>query len=161
MMTFIVGENRRDRSCQRKKKRRSENNRGDLHGNPDDCESRRSTKGWSIRERGENTTGEIVHPSTRCVQMVIHTLNRRTSMTRPVTSGFRLIGKETERGWEQDDDVSTLLPSLVRYENHTVAGEQLRQRSLQSPLDVLERKTGLSRHTLVRARRGQEMRKQS
>jgi len=72
-----------------------------------------------------------------------------------------LIGKETERGWEQDDDVSTLLPSLVRYENHTVAGEQLRQRLLQSPLDVLERKTGLSRHTLVRARRGQEMRKQS
>ena len=81
-------------------------------------------------------------------------------MTRPVTSGFRLIGKETERGWEQDD-VSTLLPSLVRYENHTVAGEQLRQRLLQIPLDVLERKTGLSRHTLVRARRGQEMRKQS
>jgi len=35
----------------------------------------------------------------------------------PVTaSGFHLIGKETERGWGQDDDISTLLPSLVHYE---------------------------------------------
>jgi len=34
----------------------------------------------------------------------------------PVTAlEFRLIGKETERGWEQDDDISTLLPSLGRY----------------------------------------------
>jgi len=41
----------------------------------------------------------------------------------PVTaSGFCLIGKETERGWEQSEDISTLLPSLVLYENHKVAG---------------------------------------
>jgi hypothetical protein len=34
----------------------------------------------------------------------------------PVTaSEFHLIGKETERGWEQAEDISTLLPSLVRY----------------------------------------------
>ena len=34
----------------------------------------------------------------------------------PVTAtGFHLIGKETERGWEQNDDISTLMPSLVRY----------------------------------------------
>jgi len=73
----------------------------------------------------------------------------------PITSsGFRLIGKETERGWEQDDDISTLLPSLMRYENHSVAGEQLRQRLLQVSLDILERETGLSRHTILRARRG-------
>jgi len=42
-------------------------------------------------------------------------------------SGFRLIGKETERGWEQSEDVSTLLPSLMRYQNRSVAGERLRQ----------------------------------
>jgi hypothetical protein len=31
----------------------------------------------------------------------------------PVTAaGFHLIGKETERGWEQAEDISTLLPSL-------------------------------------------------
>jgi hypothetical protein len=35
----------------------------------------------------------------------------------PVTaSEFHLIGKETERGWEQADDISTLLPCLLRYQ---------------------------------------------
>jgi len=72
----------------------------------------------------------------------------------PVTaSGVRLIGKETERGWEQDDDISTLLPSLLQYEFNSVVGERLRQRLLQIPLDVLKNTTGLSRHTILRARR--------
>jgi hypothetical protein len=76
----------------------------------------------------------------------------------PVTAtSLRLIGKETERGWEQDDDISTLLPSLLRYESDNIAGERLRQRLLQIPLDVLESKTGLSRHTLVRARQGKRI----
>jgi len=48
-------------------------------------------------------------------------------------SKFHLIGKETERGWEQSEDISTLLPSLVRYQNGSIAGERLRQRLLQIP----------------------------
>jgi len=71
-------------------------------------------------------------------------------------TGFHLIGKETERGWEQNDDISTILPSLVRYGlNSGVADEQLRKRLLEIPLAYLEHETGLSRHTIVRARRGQ------
>jgi len=74
----------------------------------------------------------------------------------PVTaSAFHLIGKETERGWEQADDISTLMPSLVRYENRKFIGEQLRQKLRQIPLTSLQHETGLSRHTVVRARRGQ------
>jgi hypothetical protein len=75
----------------------------------------------------------------------------------PVTAtSFHLIGKETERGWEQDDDISTLMASLVRYGSDTgVADEQLRKRLLGIPLALLEFETGLSRHTIVRARRGQ------
>jgi hypothetical protein len=75
----------------------------------------------------------------------------------PVTAtGFHLIGKETERGWEQPDDISTLMPSLRRYElNGSIADERLRQRLQQIPLAFLEKETGLSRHTIVRARRGQ------
>ena len=75
----------------------------------------------------------------------------------PVTAtGFHLIGKETERGWEQNDDISTIMPSLVRYGlNSGIADERLRQRVLQIPLAFLERETGLSRHTILRARRGQ------
>jgi len=73
----------------------------------------------------------------------------------PVTaSGFHRIGKETERGWEQSEDISTLLPSLMRYQNTCVAGEQLQQLLLRIPLDALECGTGLSRHTILRARRG-------
>lgn len=80
---------------------------------------------------------------------------------RVTASGFRLIGKETERGWEQSEDISTLLPSLMRYQNDCTAGEQLRERLRRIPLDVLERETGLSRHTILRARRGKQVQPRS
>jgi hypothetical protein len=75
----------------------------------------------------------------------------------PVTAtGFHLIGKETERGWEQNDDISTLMPSLVQYGvNSGLADERLRSRLRQIPLAFLEGETGLSRHTIVRVRQGQ------
>jgi len=84
-------------------------------------------------------------------------------MRYPVTAtGFHLIGKETERGWEQNDDISTLVPSLVRYGlNSGIADERLRKRLLEIPLAFLEHETGLSRHTIVRARRGQPVHSRS
>jgi hypothetical protein len=81
----------------------------------------------------------------------------------PVTaSEFHLIGKETERGWEQADDISTLLPSLLRYQqNKGTAKSTLRERLQQMSLNNLEKKTGLSRHTIVRARNGQRIHSKS
>ena len=38
-------------------------------------------------------------------------------------SGFHLVGKEIERGWEQAEDISTLLPSL-----RPLPGQQRRSR---------------------------------
>jgi hypothetical protein len=75
----------------------------------------------------------------------------------PVSAiGFHLIGKETERGWEQNDDISTLIPSLVRYGvNSGIADERLRSQLRRIPLAFLEGQTGLNRHTVLRARRGQ------
>ena len=75
----------------------------------------------------------------------------------PVTAtGFHLIGKETERGWEQADDISTIMPSLMRYGLKSgIADDRLRRRLLDVPLAFLESETGLSRHTIVRVRRGQ------
>ena len=54
------------------------------------------------------------------------------SLRYPVTAtSFHLIGKETERSWEQGDDISTLMPSLVRFGSDTgVADEQLRKRPI-------------------------------
>jgi hypothetical protein len=54
-------------------------------------------------------------------------------------------------------DISTLLPSLMRYQNDSVVGEQLRERLLHIPLNVLETETRLSRHTILRARRGKRL----
>jgi hypothetical protein len=77
-------------------------------------------------------------------------------------SGFRLIGKETERGWEQAEDLSTLLPSLVHYQDKSgVAVKTLREILKQTPLSTLQRRTGLSRHTILRARRGGKLRSRS
>jgi hypothetical protein len=75
-------------------------------------------------------------------------------------AGFHLIGKETERGWEQSEDISTLVPSLVRYQDK--GGEvTLRKILKETSLSALQRRTGLSRHTILRARRGQKVRMRS
>ena len=77
----------------------------------------------------------------------------------PVTaSEFILIGKETERGWEQAEDISTLLPSLKRYNRSIGTANQYLREELQSiSLDALQSKTGLSRNTILRVRRGQRV----
>jgi hypothetical protein len=64
-----------------------------------------------------------------------------------------LIGKEAERGWEQAEDISALLPSLVRYHIRGVVGKQPRQRLWQIPLTLLEREAGLPTHDSARAAR--------
>jgi hypothetical protein len=73
-------------------------------------------------------------------------------------SEFHLIGKETERSWEQADDISTLLPSLLRYqEKKETVKSALRERLQRTSLDKLEKETRLSRHTILRARRGERV----
>jgi hypothetical protein len=81
----------------------------------------------------------------------------------PVTaSGFHLIGKETERGWEQSEDISTLLPSLVHYQDKSSEAVRTLQKTLQeTSLSTLQRRTGLSRHTILRARQGERVRPRS
>jgi hypothetical protein len=88
-----------------------------------------------------------------------HGLLRRYPVT---ATEFHLIGKETERGWEQAEDISTLLPSLRRYErNAGIVNEPLRERLQKISLCALQRETGLSRHTILRARRGERVQPES
>jgi hypothetical protein len=78
----------------------------------------------------------------------------------PVTANpeFHLIGKETERGWEQAEDISSLLPSLKHYKQNTGTASQLLQEQLQKvSLNTLQKETGLSRNTILRARRGERV----
>lgn len=93
-----------------------------------------------------------VAPDGTACQANSHGLLRRYPVT---ASEFRLIGKETERGWEQAEDISTLLPSFKRYErNIGTATESLREGLHKMSLHALQNETGLSRHTILRARRG-------
>jgi hypothetical protein len=79
-----------------------------------------------------------------------------------IATTFGLLGKETERGWEQSENITTLLPTLKHYgEKHNSADEVLQTRLKQTPLAVLQIQTGLSRHTILRARRGQPVHKKS
>jgi hypothetical protein len=77
----------------------------------------------------------------------------------PVTAtAFQLIGKETERGWEQAEDISTLLPSLKHYDQNTgTANQFLRERLQRVSLNTLQQETGLSRHTILRTRRAERV----
>lgn len=68
-----------------------------------------------------------------------------------------MIGKETERGWEQSEDITTLLPSLLHYQRKTTANNSLREHLHRISLDSLQEETGLSRHTILRARRGERL----
>ena len=56
------------------------------------------------------------------------------------------------------EDISTLLPSLKRYEpNPGTVNESLRERLQNMSLHALQRETGLSRHTILRARQGKRV----
>lgn len=55
-----------------------------------------------------------------------------------------------------NETIMTIRGSQLPYGSDTgVADEQLRKRLIEIPLAFLEFETGLSRHTIVRARRGQ------
>jgi hypothetical protein len=102
--------------------------------------------------RGHREAKSSASDGSRCKPDTAGLLKRSPG----TATSIHLIGKETERGWEQNDDVSTLMPSLVKYGSDTgIADEQLRNRLLEIPLAFLEYETGLSRHTIVRVRRGQ------
>jgi hypothetical protein len=67
-------------------------------------------------------------------------------------SGFHLIDQETERGWEPGEDISTLSPSLVRFEkNAGTANRAVRQRLQEVSLNTFREETSLRRHTILRA----------
>jgi hypothetical protein len=62
----------------------------------------------------------------------------------------------------QDDDISTLLPSLVRYDRpDSSVGTRMQNKLRRISIDALQAKTGLSRNTILRARRGQKVRARS
>jgi hypothetical protein len=82
-----------------------------------------------------------------------------------IASGFDFIGKETDRKWEQEEDISMLSPTLPRYGPSETAKllmpSILKTRVRSSGISIrdLARGTGLSTRTVRAARNGKRIRK--
>jgi hypothetical protein len=73
----------------------------------------------------------------------------------------RYVGKETDRRWEQGEDLSLVSFTPVEYApsgKMAIADAALLNEMAKHPLRELMRKTGLSQHTLEAIRRGQAVR---
>jgi|SRR5882672_451704 len=78
-----------------------------------------------------------------------------------VSGESHYVGKETDRRWEQGEDLSLVSFSPVEYSpvgKTSVADQPLLDEMAKHPLRGLIRKTGLSQHTLEAIRRGQSVR---
>lgn len=76
---------------------------------------------------------------------------------------FIYIGKETDRRWEQGEDISMLDPLLLEYHpNETerlIADPVLQHKCREVSIRALAKAAGVSDRTVKAARRGQRLRK--
>jgi hypothetical protein len=87
-------------------------------------------------------------------------LLRRTSVT---SDGFRYIGKETDRRWEQGEDISMLDPFVLEYRPNETArlttDSELQRRANQVSIRTLAEAAEVSDRTVKAARKGKRLRK--
>ena len=83
----------------------------------------------------------------------------------PITLGsFGYIGKETDRRWEQGEDISILNTKPVQYrpnetEQLITADEELQSKGANVPIRTWARVAGVSKNTVKAAMRGERLRK--
>lgn len=75
----------------------------------------------------------------------------------------RYVGKETDRRWEQGEDLSLVEFTSFEYQQskHVVAGEDIKQDILQTGIRTLERNTGMSHHTIDKILKGESIRRKT
>jgi hypothetical protein len=80
-----------------------------------------------------------------------------------VAAARRYVGKETDRRWEQGEDLSLVEFTSFEYQQSklVVAGEDIKQDILKTGIRKLERGTGVSHHTLKRILRGESVRRKT
>jgi hypothetical protein len=74
------------------------------------------------------------------------------------------VGKETDRHWEQGEDISLVDFQVLEYRNGgklVICDESLRERISKSGIRELMRKTKLSQKSIYALRRGQPVRKRT
>jgi len=80
-----------------------------------------------------------------------------------VAASRRYVGKETDRRWEQGEDLSLVEFTSFEYQGskQVVAGEDIKQDILKTGIRKLERVTGVSHHTLERILKGEPIRRKT
>jgi hypothetical protein len=73
------------------------------------------------------------------------------------------VGKETDRRWEQGEDLSLVEFTSFEYQRskQVVAGEDIKQDILKTGIRKLERDTGASHHTLDKILKGEHVRRKT
>lgn len=73
------------------------------------------------------------------------------------------MGKETDRRWEQGEDLSLVEFTSFEYQQskQVVAREDIKRDILKTGIRNLERGTGVSHHTLERILRGEPIRRKT
>jgi hypothetical protein len=80
-----------------------------------------------------------------------------------VAASRRYVGKETDRRWEQGEDLSLVEFTSFEYQQskQVVAGEDIKQDILKTGIRKLERTTGLSHHTINKILNGERVRRKT
>lgn len=130
------------------------------HGKRLPSEAQAQTYGEVVRRYPHHPEAKSLAPDGTPCRADTHGLLQRT----PVTAGeFRRIGKETDRRWEQGEDISLLMPTLVQYhpeETDRLVSDPALARELQRwSIRVIARESGISPTTIKAARRGDRIRK--
>jgi len=73
------------------------------------------------------------------------------------------VGKESDRRWEQGEDLSLVEFTSVEYQQskQVVAGEDIKQSILKNGIRKLERDTGVSHHTIDKILKGERVRRKT
>jgi hypothetical protein len=119
------------------------------------------TFGYVLRLYPDHPESKSLAPDgTACVAST-RGLLQRASVTAVMS---RYIGKETDRRWEQGEDLSLVSFTPVEYSpsgKMAVADATLLTEMAKHPMREMMRKTGLSQHTLEAIRRGQNVRRRT
>ena len=78
-----------------------------------------------------------------------------------IAGELRYIGKETDRKWEEGEDISIFEFKTTEWgrAKKVEAPSELRDKTCKLSLRELVRRTGMSRHTILKVRRGEMIRR--
>jgi hypothetical protein len=80
-----------------------------------------------------------------------------------IAASRRYVGKETDRRWEQGEDLSLVEFKAVEYQDskQVVASDEIKERILKTGIRKVERETGVSHHTIDRILKGEQVRRKT